>query len=192
MSIEKILQERSQNTCELCKSANDLNIYTLPPDLQKTEDNAILICKTCFSQLDKKAELDAKHWQCLLESMWSEVPAVQVASWRMLNRFKTETWAVDALDMMYLSDETLEWAKATGEDENTDVLALHKDTNGTLLQAGDTVTLIKDLNVKGSSLNAKIGTSVRNIRLDPNNHEQIEGKVDGQLIVILTKYVRKN
>ena len=51
--------------------------------------------------------------------------------------------------------------------------------------------LIKDLDVKGSTLNAKIGTAVRNIRLVHNNTEQIEGKIDGQQIVILTKFVKK-
>ena len=56
---------------------------------------------------------------------------------------------------------------------------------------GDTVVLTKSLDVKGSTLNAKMGTAVRNIRLVPNNTEQIEGRVDGQLIVILTKYVKK-
>jgi protein PhnA len=53
------------------------------------------------------------------------------------------------------------------------------------------VNLIKDLDVKGSSLNAKIGTAVRMIRLVHDNTEQIEGKVDGQTIIILTKYVKK-
>ena len=66
----------------------------------------------------------------------------------------------------------------------------HIDSNGVVLQAGDTVTLIKDLDVKGSSLVAKRGTAVRNIGLT-SNPEHIEGRVDGQRIVILTKYVKK-
>jgi len=64
--------------------------------------------------------------------------------------------------------------------------------NARTLKAGDTVTLIQDLNVKGSSITAKRGVAVRRIRLDPNNAEYIEGKVDGQHIVILTKYVKKS
>ncbi len=51
--------------------------------------------------------------------------------------------------------------------------------------------LIKDLKVKGSSMVAKQGTAVRNIRLDHENAEYIEGKVDGQQIVIITQYVKK-
>ncbi len=109
----------------------------------------------------------------------------------MLNRLKQESWAMDSLDMMYLPDETLSWAKATGDHDNDASVELHKDSNGNLLQNGDAVTLIKSLDVKGSTLNAKMGTVVKNIRLVADNTEQIEGKIEGQVIVILTKYVRK-
>jgi protein PhnA len=60
----------------------------------------------------------------------------------------------------------------------------HRDSNGVILEVGDSVVLIKDLKVKGSSMVAKQGTAVRNIRLDHDNAEFIEGKVDGQTIVI--------
>jgi len=59
------------------------------------------------------------------------------------------------------------------------------------LAAGDTVTLIKDLDVKGTSFVAKRGTSVRNISLVKNNEQQIEGRVNGTQIVILTKFVKR-
>ena len=97
----------------------------------------------------------------------------------------------DNLDMMYLEDERLAWAKTTGDHDNDSSVDLHKDSNGNLLQTGDTVILTKSLDVKGSSLNAKMGTIVKNIHLVKDNTEQIEGKIEGQLIVILTKYVRK-
>lgn len=51
--------------------------------------------------------------------------------------------------------------------------------------------MIKDLDVKGTSFTAKRGTLVRNISLDMDNHEHIEGRVNGTRIVILTKYVKK-
>ena len=98
---------------------------------------------------------------------------------------------MENLDMMYLTDETLAWAKASGDHDNDDAVELHKDSNGALLQNGDTVILTKSLDVKGSTLNAKMGTVVKNIRLVEDNTEQIEGKIEGQVIVILTKYVRK-
>ena len=160
--------------------------------MSSNEDNSIYICSKCVAQIDKKDDLDAKHWAFLTTSMWSEVPGVQVVSWRMLNRFRNESWASDALDMMYLDDERLAWAKATGDHDNDSSIDLHRDCNGAPLTAGDTVVLIKSLDVKGTTLNAKMGTVVKNIRLVEDNTEQIEGKIEGQVIVILTKYVRKH
>lgn len=191
MKLEDLLLGRSENKCELCKSASTLSIYEVPPSSGRGEENCIMICETCKAQIEKKAELLSSHWNCLTESMWSEVPGVQVVSWRMLNRLRNESWAADNLDMMYLDDERLAWAKATGDHDNDSAVDLHKDTNGHVLQNGDTVVLTKSLDVKGSTLNAKMGTVVKNIRIVEDNTEQIEGKIEGQLIVILTKYVRK-
>lgn len=101
-----------------------------------------MICNKCLAQIKKKEEPDSKHWSCLAETMWSEVPGIQVISWRMLNRFRNESWASSNLDMMYLADETLNWAKATGDHDNETTVELHNDSNGTILQTGDTVTLI--------------------------------------------------
>jgi protein PhnA len=191
MKLEEQLQKRSDNKCELCQSGDALKVYEVLPQSYSTEENSIFICDTCRNQIDKKAELDSNHWRCLADTIWSEVPGIQVVSWRMLHRLKSESWAMDSLDMMYLSDETLAWAKATGDHDNDDAVQLHKDCNGNLLQSGDSVSLIKSLDVKGSTLNAKMGTVVKNIRLVADNTEQIEGKIEGQTIVILTKYVRK-
>jgi len=191
MKIEEKLAARSNNLCELCESASFLHVYDVPPTASNLADREIYICDVCLNQIEKKEELDAKHWSCLSRSMWSEIPAVQVVSWRMLNRFRNESWAADNIEMMYLDDQTLEWAKATGDHSGDASIDLHKDCNGNVLIGGDTVTLIKDLDVKGSTLNAKIGTAVRNIRLVHDNVEQIEGKIDGQQIVILTKFVKK-
>lgn len=191
MRLEEILAKRSGNKCELCKSETNLTVYEVPPQDQSSEDNSMMICSKCLAQVNKKEELDSNHWNCLTESMWSEVPAMQVVSWRMLNRLRNESWAADNIDMMYLDDDRLAWAKATGDHENDASVDLHKDAYGAILQSGDTVILTRSLDVKGSTLNAKLGTVVRNIRLVENNTEQIEGKIEGQTIVILTKYVRK-
>ncbi|SDH39734.1 PhnA domain-containing protein [Chitinophaga filiformis] len=191
MKLDELLQKRSGNQCELCKSTEALKIYEVPPASGADEDNSILICNTCRMQIEKKAELDSNHWRFLSETMWSEVPGIQIVSWRMLNRLKQESWAMESLDMMYLDDERLAWAKATGDHENDAAVELHKDCNGQVLQDGDAVVLIKSLDVKGTTLNAKMGTVVKNIRLVENNTAQIEGKIEGQVIVILTQYVRK-
>ncbi|MCJ7466370.1 MAG: alkylphosphonate utilization protein, partial [Maribacter sp.] len=100
-------------------------------------------------------------------------------------------WPKDLLDMMYLDEDTLKWAKVTGEGMAETDKIIHRDVNGVILEAGDSVVLIKDLKVKGSSMVAKQGTAVRRISLDPENAEYIEGKVDGQQIVLITKYVKK-
>ena len=66
-----------------------------------------------------------------------------------------------------------------------------KDSNGTLLQDGDTVVLIKDLKVKGSSTTLKRGTSAKNIRLTENNQE-IECSISGMRgIVLKTCFLKK-
>lgn len=191
MKPQEHLLQRSGKQCELCQSADPLSMYEVPPQSGSNAGNGILICNKCLDQIEKKEELDSKHWNCLTTSMWSEVPGIQVVSWRMLNRLRDQSWAMENLDMMYLDDENLAWAKATGDHENDGSVDLHKDSNGHVLQAGDTIVLIKSLDVKGSTLNAKMGTVVKNIRLVDNNTEQIEGKIEGQVIVILTKYVRR-
>ena len=191
MNLEKVLKERSSDNCELCTASTAISLYEVQPQDQSNTNNSCMLCKTCADQIDKKAELTPAHWQCLTTSMWSEIPAIQVLSWRMLNRFKNESWASDSLDMMYLDEDNLAWAKAAGDEDDDGSVDLHKDAYGEVLQNGDTVILTKSLDVKGSSLNAKLGTVVKNIRLVPENTEQIEGKIEGQLIVILTKYVRR-
>ncbi len=191
MSIEQALQARSESKCELCGATEDLAVFAVPPSSDNSVDQSVLLCATCRNQIDNPEQMDANHWRCLNDSMWSQVPAVQVLAWRMLNRLRGEGWPQDLLDMMYLDDETLSWAQATGDHLSDDEVVRHLDSNGVVLEAGDTVTLIKDLNVKGSSLTAKRGTAVRNISLVPDNPEHIEGRVEGQQIVILTKFVKK-
>lgn len=192
MTLEKIVKERSGGLCEISGESGNLNLYEVKPTSGNEPEKFLMVSDKVLAQIEKREEPDSSFWERILPgSMWSEVPGVQVVSWRMLNRFRNESWAADALDMMYLDDETLEWAKASGDHIGDGSVQLHKDSNGNILQNGDTVTLIKDLDVKGSSLTAKIGTAVRNIRLVHDNVEQIEGKVEGQSIVILTKYVKK-
>ncbi|WP_341836214.1 PhnA domain-containing protein [Chitinophaga pollutisoli] len=191
MKLPEDLKARSNNSCEMCSATEGLSVYEVPFSPESRRDAEIVACDKCRAQLERKEALDPQHWQCLATSMWSETPVVQVVSWRMLNRLRKEAWAAEQLDMMYLDDELLAWAKASGEHENDDVVELHLDSNGAVLQHGDTVVLTKSLDVKGSTLNAKMGTVVKNIRLVAENTEQIEGKIEGQVIVILTKYVRK-
>lgn len=191
MSLEKALQKRSGNKCELSGSEENLAVYSVQPKPEGTEKDSVYISQTCIDQIEKKTEMDPNHWRCLNDSMWSEVDAVKVLAWRMLNRLKSEGWPQDLLDMFYIEEDVLEWAKATGEHLSDEDKVIHKDMNGVVLNAGDSVVLIKDLKVKGGGFTAKRGTAVRRISLDKDNPKYIEGKVDGQTVVIITDYVKK-
>ncbi len=81
---------------------------------------------------------------------------------------------------MYICPEcSHEWSETAAE--STADISIIKDSNGNLLQDGDTVTVIKDLKVKGSSLVVKVGTKVKNIRLLPDSSDghDIDCKIDG-------------
>lgn len=65
-----------------------------------------------------------------------------------------------------------------------------KDSNGNLLSEGDSVTVIKDLKVRGSSAVIKRGTKVKNIRLT-DDEEEVEGKVEGSVMVLKACFLKK-
>jgi protein PhnA len=189
MTIEQTLMQRCDSKCELCSSTTNLDVYEVPPVGDPDSDKCVLVCETCKGQIELPATVDTNHWRCLNDSMWSQTPAVQVMAWRMLNRLKAEGWAHDLLDMMYMEDDVKTWAQEGADDEESDGPTL--DSNGAALEAGDTVTLIKDLVVKGANFTAKRGTAVRNISLT-SNPEHIEGRVNGTRIVLLTCYLKKS
>ncbi|WP_372743337.1 PhnA domain-containing protein [Neptunomonas sp.] len=189
MTIEKTLIQRCDSKCELCAATENLSIFEVLPS-DSTADQSVMICDTCSSQLNDPESINVNHWRCLNDSMWSQVPAVQVMAWRQLSQLSSmgEIWAQDLIDMLYLDEETKAWAEAgSGSD---DEYPPAKDSNGAVLNAGDTVTLIKDLDVKGAGFTAKRGTAVRGISLT-SNPDQIEGRVNGTRIVLLTKFLKK-
>ena len=193
MGIERDVKKRAEDKCEFCGYNEFLNVYFIPktPDYVEDINTAVLACQTCFSQFDEEENRDENHWRCLNDSMWSPSPPVQIMSWRMLHRLKSYGWSQDLIDMMYLDDQQLDWAAAAGDAEDKTDAIIHRDVNGVVLKSGDSVVLIKDLKVKGSSLVAKQGTAVRRISLDRDNPEFIEGKVGPTQIVIIAKYVKK-
>jgi len=187
MALLEALEKRSENKCELCGNTEGLSAFLIPPKVEEIAQNQIVVCQKCEAEITSQLDIDKDHWRCLNESMWNPEPAVQVVAYRMLQKLNSESWAQDALNMIYMEDSTIEWANE-GLDESK---VIHRDSNGNILSAGDTVSLIQDLNVKGAGFTAKRGTAVRRIRLVSDNAEHIEGKVEGQQIVILTKYVKK-
>ena len=190
------LQQRAKDCCELCKADNQLTVYQVPSSPGSDSDQQLLLCETCQRLLGGQPEGDSRHWRCLADSMWSQVPAVQVVAWRVLQKLAQlgESWAQALHETLYLDEQTLAWAQAdqtAGNDDGVD-LPVHLDSNGVVLANGDNVTLTKDLNVKGAGFTAKRGTAVRGISLVVDNPDQIEGRVEGQRIVILTQFVKKN
>ena len=186
--IERKLKDRSGSVCEISGTEHDLVVYVLPPTNERTVENSVLMAKYLKDQIENPETTDEKDWRGLSESMWSEHLPVQIVSWRMLARLKN----TDLLDMMYLDEEALEWAKATGEGEEEDENKIvHKDSNGVTLLDGDSVVLIKDLDVKGATFTAKRGAAVHNIKLVWDDANLIEGRVENQNIYILTQYVKK-
>jgi len=186
MSILQDLETRCESKCELCNDNSTLEAYTISPKTGNSVDEQVAVCQKCKSGIEDADATDVTHWRCLAESMWSPVPAVQVISYRLLNRLNSLPWAADLKSQMYMEESTLEWA------EYGETAVVHKDSNGQVLENGDAVVLIQDLNVKGAGFTAKRGTAVKRIRLVPDNEEHIEGRVEGQQIVILTKYVKKS
>ena len=191
MSTENALVARSNGVCELCGASENLSVFAVSPNSDGSPDQSSYLCATCITQIENPDQVDPNHWRCLNDSMWSQVPAVQVLAWRMLNQLAAEGWPQDLLDMLYLEDDVLQWAKA-GLSTTAEDSVIHKDCHGAQLAAGDTVTLVKDLDVKGANFTAKRGTAVRGISLVADNPEHIEGRVNGQRIVILTKFVKKS
>ena len=117
MNVERELQARSA-VCELCASNDSLKAYPVPPTSDGSAAQSVHACETCIDQLENPEKVDANHWRCLNDSMWSQEPAVQAVAWRMLSRLKGEGWPVDLLDMMYMEEETAEWEELLSEEES--------------------------------------------------------------------------
>lgn len=178
------LKSRSNNACEFCESLTDLSPYAVGPDPDGTANTGVLLCPTCTPMIE--GDMDQNHLRCLGTAIWSEHDPVKVLAWRVMDRLSDEAWARDLSEQIYLDDGAMNWATSGAIRASQ-----HKDANGATLTAGDNVVLIKDLPVKGGGFTAKRGTPVRGISLVEDNPAHIEGKVEGQRIVILTEFVKK-
>lgn len=169
-------------TCALCSADAPTTAYAVTGGPAGAETQ---ICATCAAQIGDTTTPD--HWRCLASSMWSEDAPTQVLAARLLNRLSDHDWARDLADQLWLDDDTRAWVD--NQEQTFDVI--HRDSNGVQLAQGDTVVLIKDLVVKGGGFTAKRGTAVPRISLVADNAAHIEGRVEGQRIVILTEFVKK-
>jgi protein PhnA len=189
MDIDQTLLSRSEGKCELCGNKDSLITYNVDGQSLSGLEQSVLLCSNCQQQLDNTIALDENHWRCLNDSIWNLVPAIQVLVYRQLHALSNTDWAQGLLDMLYLEDDTLTWAQQ-GISHSADTEMTCQDSNGATLSAGETVTLIKDLVVKGANFTAKRGTAVKNISLT-DSPEQIEGKVNGTRIVLLSQFLKK-
>lgn len=189
MSLEQELHQRANSRCELCTATLELSIYEVKPHAQLSAASSILICAGCLQQLDHP-EADPTRWYPLKESIWSEFAPVQVVAYRLLKALEKEPWANDLLSQIYLDEAVLSWAEAGRNTEESSRAERVLDSNGSELHEGDTVTLIKDLDVKGANFTAKRGTTVKGISLT-DDPRYIEGKVNGTRIVLVAAYLKK-
>jgi protein PhnA len=184
MSINIQLNERCQGICELCSTLPAIHEFTVSPRNDDSINNQVALCDSCLSAMDVKD--NGNYWRCLEGSIWSAEPSIKALSYRLLHAYRDQEWANDAIQSVEFDENTVQWALSA-----FDIADVHKDAYGNVLETGDNVVLTQVLNVKGANFMAAKGTIVKKIKLVADNVEQIEGKINDQTIVILTKYVKK-
>lgn len=176
--------------CALCGAAAPLSAFTPSgaPASVPVSERSLPVCGACLPQLAPGAALDEVHLRCLQGSAWSTEPAVQVVAWRLLGRLDAP-WAQELRAQLWLEPEVAAWAGAE-EAPAVEAAAAVRDANGAALVDGDTVVILKDLDVRGAGFVAKRGTVVKGIRLgdDPTH---VEGKVNGTAIFLKTAFLRR-
>jgi protein PhnA len=111
----KDLARRAKSKCELTGASGvSLRIYEVPPVAEEPDiERTLLVSTECEEMLEHPQRLAGRSWQCLAEAVWSEMPAVQVVAWRMLNELaKREDWAREVLDEVFLDPEVEDWARS--------------------------------------------------------------------------------
>ncbi len=113
--LGKDLARRAKSKCELTGAAGvPLRPYEVPPVADEPDfERTLLVSEACHEVLERPDKLHGREWQCLAEAVWSEMPAVQVVAWRMLNHLaKREDWAREAIEEVFLDEEVEKWAKS--------------------------------------------------------------------------------
>jgi protein PhnA len=113
--LGKDLARRAKSKCELTGASGvPLRPYEVPPVADEPDiERTLLVSEACHEVLEHPKRLKGREWQCLAEVVWSEMPAVQVVAWRMLNELaKREDWAREVIDGLFLDEEVEAWAKS--------------------------------------------------------------------------------
>jgi len=169
--------------CELCGSSEDVSVLELPVS-DGSEDQSVYVCANCKGQIES-GELDESHFNCLNDAMWSETPAVKVISYILWSKLGRQ----DMVEMMYLEEDELKLAEQAINAEANKVV--FRDANGVELKAGDSIVILKDLDVKGAGFTAKRGTTVTRIALPNDMDDHVEGRVNGTKIYLKTEFIKK-
>jgi len=165
-------------SCQLCGSDEGVTSFEFAPE------HTVELCSTCKTQIEN-GELDEGHFNCLNDTMWSEESDVKVLTFILWNKLGR----ADMSDMMYLEEEEQKLADALLSAEANKVVV--KDANGVELKAGDSVVILKDLDVKGAGFTAKRGTTVRNISIPQDVEGHVEGRVNGTKIYLKAEFLKK-
>ncbi|MEM9017733.1 MAG: phnA protein [Verrucomicrobiota bacterium] len=116
--LGKELARRARSKCELCeKGGLSLSIFEVSPVPKEPEvDRCLMLCEACRSASENPEKIVAgENWRFLTESAWSELPAVQVVSVRLLKHLAgSQAWAKGALEELFLDDEIEEWVTEGG------------------------------------------------------------------------------
>lgn len=171
------------NVCELCGSDEGVNIQELPVS-DASEEQSIYLCANCAGQIES-GDLDETHFNCLNDAMWSETPAAKVMSYILWNQLGRQ----DMVEMMYLEEDELALAEQAVNAAANKVT--FRDANGVELLAGDSIVILKDLDVKGAGFTAKRGTTVTRISLPHDMDDHVEGRVNGTKIYLKTEFIKK-
>ena len=114
--LGKDLARRAKSKCEITGQGGvPLRPYeVLPVATEPDLDRTLLVCEGVHAVLEKPSTLAGRSWQSSLsEIVWSDMPAVQVVAWRMLNHLaKKEDWARDVIEEVFLDEDVEEWARA--------------------------------------------------------------------------------
>ncbi len=110
----KDLARRSKSVCELCEEPGKaLRVFEVPPEPKDPDfEKCAFLCEECCEQVENEKKFRAgEHWRCLAQTVWSEVPAVQVLAVRLLRRqVNAQAWAREVLDGVFLDEEVEAWA----------------------------------------------------------------------------------
>jgi len=169
--------------CELCGSSEDISVLELPVS-DGSEDQSVYVCANCKGQIES-GSLDETHFNCLNDAMWSETPAAKIMSYILWNQLGRQ----DMVEMMYLEEDELKLAEQAVNAAANKVT--FRDANGVELLAGDSIVILKDLDVKGAGFTAKRGTTVTRISLPHNMDDHVEGRVNGTKIYLKTEFIKK-